>query len=145
MKTSIAMTRDIIVVSPVVSLKAAQRLMNRMNIRHLPVVEHGRLIGILSDRDLLKHRDEVDPRTCREVMTPAPVTCSPDTPVGRVAAMMIEHKIDSIPVVASDKLVGLVTSTDLLELLVERDRAQAMPFDFRLRLSQSDDALEAVS
>ena len=145
MRTSVAMTREIIVVLPGVSLKVAARMMKRRHVRHLPVVLDGRLLGILSDRDVLRHRGSEAPITCGEAMTPAPITCSPDTSVGRVAALMLEHKIDSIPVVERDALIGLVTSSDLLELLVERDQAQALPFDFRLRLSQSDGALEAVA
>jgi acetoin utilization protein AcuB len=144
MRTSVAMTREVVVVSPAVSVKAAARMMKRMHVRHLPVVVDGRLVGILSDRDLLARG--LDPAaTCGEAMTPAPMTCSPDTPVGRVAALMLEHKMDSVPVVDGGALVGLVTSSDLLELLVERDREQVLPFDFRLRFSQSDGALDAVA
>jgi acetoin utilization protein AcuB len=144
MKTSTAMTRAVVVVSPTVGLPAARRLMERMNIRHLPVVIDGRLVGIVSDRDLLGRPEGVDPGTCGEVMTPSPLTCSPDSSVGTVAAMMIEHKIDSLPVVLGERLIGLVTSTDLLELLVERDQAQVLPFDFHLHHSPSDENLDAL-
>ena len=52
---------------------------------------------------------------------------------------MLEHKIDSIPIVDySGSLTGLVTSTDLLALLVDHDEAQMLPFDFRLRTAASD-------
>jgi acetoin utilization protein AcuB len=145
MRTSVAMTREIVVVAPEVSLKAATRMMKRLHVRHLPVVSAGRLLGILSDRDLLERREADVSITCGEAMTPAPITCSPDTSVSRVAALMLEHKIDSVPVVEGGQLVGLVTSSDLLELLVERDQAQVLPIDFRLRLTQSDGALDAVA
>jgi CBS domain-containing protein len=53
---------------------------------------------------------------------------------------MLEHKIDSIPVVSvSGTLIGLVTSTDLLGLLVDRAQAQVLPFEFKLRVADSDD------
>jgi acetoin utilization protein AcuB len=143
MKTSQAMTRDIVVVSPAVGVRAARRLMQSMNIRHLPVVADGSLIGIVSDRDLFEY-GPCEPGTCGQVMTSPPLTCSPDTPVSQLAAMMVEHSIDSIPVVQDGKLVGLVTSYDLLELLVERDGGRALPFDFRLHLSQTDESLEAL-
>jgi CBS domain-containing protein len=58
--------------------------------------------------------------------------------------MMLEHKIDSVPVVQNGKLTGLVTSSDLLELLVERGPAQALRFDFRLHISPSDETLEEL-
>jgi acetoin utilization protein AcuB len=138
------MTRDVIVVSPTVSVGAAGRMMQRMHVRHLPVVAAGRLVGILSDRDVLKHAAHQE-ITCGEAMTAAPVTCDPEAPVSHVAGLMLEHKIDSIPVVRDGRLVGLVTSSDLLEPLVERASAQVLPFDFRLRHSSSDDALDAVA
>ena len=72
-------------------------------------------------------------------MTPAPVTCLPNTAVRQVAQLMLQHKIDSIPIVSySGALSGLVTSTDLLGLLVDLDEAQLLPFDFRLRTAASD-------
>jgi CBS domain-containing protein len=60
---------------------------------------------------------------------------------------LLEHKIDSIPIVGrSGALVGLVTSTDLLGLLVERAQAQVLPFDFSIRLAASDaDALAVAA
>src|SRR6476659_5098473 len=110
------MTRDVVVVSPNLSVGVASRLMQRRHVRNLTVVEARKLVGILSDRDLVKHAADA---TCGQAMTAAPVTCSQDASVGRVASLMLEHKIDSIPVVSvSGALIGLVTSTDLLGLLV---------------------------
>ena len=76
-------------------------------------------------------------------MTAAPVTCLSNASVSQVAQLMLQHKIDSIPIVSySGTLTGLVTSTDLIALLVEQDQAQLLPFDFRLRTAASDsDAL----
>ena len=137
MNTSAIMTRNVVVVSPTLSVGAAARLMQRARVRHLPVVEARRLVGILSDRDLIKHAADT---SCEQVMTPAPVTCSQDASVGRVASLMLEHTIDSIPVVSvAGTLIGLVTSTDLLGLLVDRAQAQTLPFEFKLRVVDSDD------
>jgi CBS domain-containing protein len=139
MKVFAAMTRDVDVVSPGVSVRAAERMMTRAHIRHLPVVAGGRLVGILSDRDVLRWIREAEDRTCGEVMTAAPITCSGSTPVGRVAEMMLTHKIDSIPILDDDgALIGLVTSSDLLSLLVDRDQTQSLPFDYRLRMLDGD-------
>jgi acetoin utilization protein AcuB len=136
MNTSAVMTRNVVVVSPSLSVGIATRLMQRVHVRHLPVVESRKLVGILSDRDLLKHTADT---TCGQAMTPAPVTCSQDASVGQVASLMLEHKIDSIPVVnSSGTLVGLVTSTDLLGLLVDRAQAQVLPFEFELKVADSD-------
>ena len=147
MKTSAVMTRGIVVVSPSVSAHAALMTMGRLTVRHVPVVENGRLVGIISDRDVLRRPVVTPPLTCREVMTPAPVTCLADTSVGQVVRFMLEHKIDCVPVVDVDQhLVGLVTSTDLLELLLERDATQVLPpFEFRLRLADTDEALTSAA
>ena len=136
MNTSTVMTRDVVVVSPTVPIASAARKMEVMRIRHLPVVEGGRLVGIVSDRDLVKRSPDA---SCGEVMTAAPVTCLPDASVSHVARLMIEHKIDSIPIVNySGTLAGLVTSTDLLSLLVDENHAHPLPFEFRLQMATSD-------
>ena len=148
MKTGVVMTREVVVVSPSVSISAARQMMGRLAIRHLPVVEAGHLVGVLSDRDVLRH-DGAEPGSvsCAEAMTPAPITCTPGSSVGHVARLMLDHKIDSVPVVdAWGRLCGLVTSSDLLSLLVERDQAQLLPFDFRVRVAHNDgDALVAAA
>jgi len=141
MNTSAVMTRDVVVVSPSVTVRVAARMLERLHIRHLPVVDSGKPVGILSDRDLLKHAPDA---TCGEAMSVAPVTCSADATVSRVAELMLEYKIDSVPVVdVLGRLVGLVTSTDLLGLLVDRGQAHVLPYAFRLRMAGSD--TEAVA
>jgi CBS domain-containing protein len=145
MKAYAAMTRDVDVVSPAVSVRTAERMMARAHIRHLPVVTGGQLVGILSDRDVLKSLGDGPDRTCGEVMTPAPLTCTGGAQVGRVAELMLKHKIDSIPIVDErGALIGLVTSSDLLSLLVDRDDVQPLPFDYRLRLVDGD-VIDAVA
>jgi CBS domain-containing protein len=146
MQAYATMTRDVVVVSPTVSVVAARRMMQRNHVRHLPVVMSGRLVGILSDRDVLRCPAEEANLNCGAAMTAGPITCHPKTSVGRIAQLMLTHKIDSVPVVDDDDvLVGLVTSSDLLSLLAERDEAQLLPFGFQLRLTDSDAALEAIA
>jgi len=143
MHTAAVMTRHVVVIAPTVTVGAAADLMGRLRIRHLPVVQDGRLAGIVSDRDLLRHDRAA---SCAEAMTPGPVTCSPDAPVSRVARLMLDNKIDSIPVVgASGALIGLVTSADLLSLLLDHAEANLLPFDFTLRLAGSDQETLAVA
>ena len=136
MESAAVMTRDVVVVSPLVSVGGAASLMARRKIRHLPVVQDGRVVGILSDRDLLKHTPDA---TCGEAMTTDPLTCLPDTSVSHVARLMLDHRIDCVPIVnSSGTLTGMVTSTDLLWLLVEPDQLRRLPFDFQLHLTESD-------
>lgn len=145
MKTSSTMTRDVVIVAPDVTIDTVRQLMALWGIRHLPVVEDGELVGILSDRDVMTCSSQpLSP--CRDAMTPAPVTCTPSTDVARVARIMIDEKIDSLPVVdAAGALVGLVTSTDLLELLARDDAmARVLPFEYRVRCVNDGDFATAA-
>ena len=142
MKVARTMTREVVCVSPSHSLTNAYGLMTEWGIRHLPVVDGRRLVGILSDRDLLLSGMRTvsgvafPPQAVGEVMTPRPMTCRRGTTIGEAAAMMLDHKIDSLPVVDLDgDLVGLLTTSDLLGLLRERDAdeatVEAVPFSLR--------------
>lgn len=141
MKASQIMTREVIVIDPATTLQHAYGLMEAHRIRHLPVCQGLRLIGMISDRDLLREGRWVDDllildsRPVGAVMTPAVITAGLSNTVSDVAGLMIDHRIDSVPIVAiSGDLVGLVTSTDLLELLRDDDRgAKIIPFDFTVR------------
>lgn len=67
-------------------------------------------------------------------MTLSPVTCSIDSTVSSIAQMMIERRLDAVPVVSdTDRILGLVTSTDLLSLLIEREGARPLPLHFEIR------------
>jgi CBS domain-containing protein len=149
MQANSTMTREVIVVPPELTLDAAWKIMKRRHIRHLPVVRAGALIGILSDRDVLSRGTLLKDGTVHvaptivvgEAMTPTPVqTCETTTDVSELARTMIEEKIDAIPVVRGLRLVGLVTSTDLISLLIKRDEARPLPFDFTLVEEQAASA-----
>jgi acetoin utilization protein AcuB len=142
MKASRVMTKNVTCITPDVSLDRAFSLMKRLSVRHLPVVFSGRLVGILSDRDLLLRAIQVEggalsfpPLAVGESMTPHPVSCQASAAVSKLAALMLEHRIDSIPIVTTrDELVGLVTSTDLLELLTSPEtESDPLPFTFELQ------------
>jgi CBS domain-containing membrane protein len=144
MHASTTMTRDVIVVPPELALVTAWHLMIRERIRHLPVVRSGALIGMLSDRDVLargKRLADGNLHIDSEIlvgaaMTPLPLdTCEATDDITELARTMIERRIEAVPVVRGLRLIGLVTSTDLLEVLVQRgDRQESdpLPFEFRL-------------
>jgi CBS domain-containing protein len=141
MRASRTMTRDVVIVPPELSLEAAWRMMSRMRVRHLPVVRAGALIGMLSDRDVLARGTRRDDGSLYvpldvvvgEVMTPTPIeTCEPSTDVHDLVRTMTEKKIDAVPVVKGLRLIGLVTSTDLMLLLLDSEERQPLPFEFRL-------------
>jgi acetoin utilization protein AcuB len=123
-----AMTRDVITVEPDASAAQAWGLCRERNIRHLPVVEGGRLVGIVSDRDL---RDLSPPRDTpdqentlgwvriRDMMSAEVVTAHPLDTIEHAARVIYEHKFNCLPVVADGGLFGIITSSDLVRTLVE--------------------------
>ena len=125
------MNRTLITVDTHASLRQAQRILDRRNIRHLFVMDGKRLVGIVTDRDLRKaapssksplttsEREEfMDELKVVEVMSRKLIEASPSTTVREAAKVMVREKIGCLPVVDGNALVGIVTETDLLEILV---------------------------
>jgi acetoin utilization protein AcuB len=107
----------------------------------MPVVEGQRLVGIVSDRDILLRavamRDDivVPDVSVSEVMSRDVLTCNTESQIGHVAATMLEHKIDCLPVVNQGELVGLITSSDLMEILCASASGvchQVIPVNFKI-------------
>jgi acetoin utilization protein AcuB len=114
------------------TLSAAHRLMRQHEVRHLPVLTGGKLVGILSQRDLhlIETLEDVDPDTAKveEAMTMDVYVTPPNTPLDEAARTMAEHKFGSAVVVDRGKIVGMFTTVDALvalaELLAPRVQAQ---------------------
>lgn len=102
----------------------AQSLMQKYEIRHLPVLHGGELHGIVSDRDLgmVAGLNEVNPdaTTVEEAMTQEAYTVTKDTPLFSVLNEMLEHKYGSAVVLEGNKIIGILTTHDALALLVEK-------------------------
>jgi acetoin utilization protein AcuB len=108
-------------------LSRAHELMRKHAIRHLPVLERGKLVGLVSlgDLHLMETLDGVDPKeaTVGEAMSDNPYCASPRAPLHRVAAEMAARKISSAIVVEHDRVVGIFTAVDALRgmsLLLEQ-------------------------
>jgi acetoin utilization protein AcuB len=144
MKARSVMTVDVTTVAPTTSLHKAYSAMLELGVRHLPVVSRGRLQGIVSDRDLLarSHRKrgrlELPDRPVSEVMTRRPITGGSSTTVSDLAHLMVDEKIDAVPITSRNRsLIGLVTSSDLLLLLTDFMRPSArLPFTFKVRQAE---------
>lgn len=124
------MTRELTTLPHDATLLDAVLLMRSSGFRHVPVVNGDKLVGLLSDRDVQRASPSIFGKMTPEeynrifettplakVMAKEPVTVTPATPVTEVVKMMYERKFGSVPVVEGEKLVGIVTTTDLLGLL----------------------------
>lgn len=127
------MTPRPITVTEDTSLPEALELMRKEKIRRLPVLDkHGKLVGIVTELDLL--RASPSPATTlsiyempyllskvkmREIMTREVITVTEDTPIEEAARIMADHKIGGLPVMRGDKLVGIITETDIFKLMLE--------------------------
>ena len=123
-----SMTREVVVLSPETSAGEALALCRERRIRHLPILEAGRLVGIVSDRDLRSAAPGLgDPARASalekirvsEVMTRDVVTTRPDDPIEEAANRMREKRIGCLPVMEDERLVGILTSSDVMEALVQ--------------------------
>jgi acetoin utilization protein AcuB len=120
------MTSGPFAVGPREPIVNARRLMEKYELRHLPVWSEGKLVGIVSDRDLgsLQRLAQAaaaakDALTVEDAMTPDPYAPSPDTPLVDVVRVMVDRKIDSAVIVDAGQIVGIFTSTDAMRALID--------------------------
>ena len=128
------MSVDPATVEPKDSLRMVIELLRRRDIRSVPVVEKGKLIGIVTDRDVRQvapayplFRDENQIRrytehlTVTTAMTADPMTVAPDAPLVEAAKVLETYRISSMPVIDDGRLVGMLTVTDVLRVFVEQN------------------------
>jgi CBS domain-containing protein len=119
MKASEIMVKDVVTLTMDENTSAmdAARIMNREGIGCLIAVHHGEVVGILTERDLLKRIVEEcrDPKQTRvsEIMTKEVVVGSPDLQLVEATRLMFENRIKKLPIVDKNGLVGLITLTDI--------------------------------
>jgi len=119
MRVQEIMNPTVLSVAPDLDAEAAWQKMKAARVRHLTVMERGLLVGILSERDIGGTRGASvrKNRMVVELMTPHAVVARPATTVKEAANLMRGHVIGCLPVLDGGKVVGMVTTTDLLELL----------------------------
>jgi len=137
------MTHFVLSVTPYDSLARAWELMMTNHIRRLPVIDEGRLIGIVTQTDILNakpadpaHRlaladvaRELENLIVSTVMTKNPISIYDNDTVGHAAELMLEHKIGGLPVIDTEgNLVGLITESNLFRLLARRWREDNLIF-----------------
>ncbi len=134
MKVKELMSTKVYTIKPEDTLDSVVVMFHFNAIRHLPVVEKGKVIGMVSDRDVkkilgprktVKHSKggketfEIPSRLVRNVMHRKLTTIGPDDKASDAAAIMAKHKIGCLPVVKRERLIGIITSTDILRAFVK--------------------------
>jgi CBS domain-containing protein len=156
MRTSDVMSSPVVTVLPDAQLKDVAASLVEHGINAVPVVDDGdRLVGIVSEADLLtleatlgtQHRPgsavrQGPPHTAREVMSHSVYTLSQDTDAAAAARLMLRHGLKSVPVVAGDRVVGMVARRDLLRLIARSDHD--IRADLERRLKETADALQQL-
>ena len=126
------MTQQPLFIEAKESVEAAQDMLSKYGIRHLPVMRDGELVGILSEREinLACNIDTIDPRQLLviDICSEDPYVVDPETPLREVVAVMASKHYGSAVVMQNDKLVGIFTTVDAcraLSQLIESDIVQA--------------------
>ena len=117
-------------VEPTTPLRRIIEIMKQEGCRQVPILDNGQLVGIVTDRDVRlamnspmvlhgRWQDEelLDKATADSIMTPNPLTITPETPIYQAARMLSTYKFGALPVVDDDVLVGILTVSDLLDHL----------------------------
>jgi len=128
------MSVDPVTVAPQDSLQRVVELLRRRDIRAVPVVEEGRLVGIVTDRDvrqvapaypLFRDEDEIrrytENLTVTAAMTADPMKVAPPTLLVDAAKILATYRISSLPVVEGERVVGIISVTDLLRVFVAQN------------------------
>ncbi len=130
------MSKTLVTVPSTTSVVEARALMTRARIRHLLVVDDKKLVGIITDRDIRLNLPSpatslsvwelnylIARVTVTEVMTKSVIVVEPDRDIRDAARIMLEHKIGALPVLEGDRLVGILTETDLVRAFAAREAA----------------------
>jgi CBS domain-containing protein len=139
------MIKEVVTVTPETGVEEAYRIMERHDIRRLPVVEEdGTLIGIVTETDarqvLVPWRSSIKKRrekefyylardeTVEDIMTSDVITIKPNNRITEVARLLHEHKFGGLPVVDDDgRVIGIVTTIDLITLLIDKMEDTGQP------------------
>ncbi len=155
-----AMTTEVVTVTPQITLRHAARLLAEHHITSMPVLdEHGRLLGVVSEADVVRESLLPDQRAhlllvpvdegpdaayVGEVMTTLPVTVRPDADLAEAIRLMTDATVKSLPVTQHDRVVGMVSRTDVVAQLAHRDQQVQAEVDELVRSEGLDWLVEVV-
>ena len=152
------MSKPVITVPPEMPINEALNLMKKEHIRRAPVVQNGKLIGIVSDEDLLNASPSqatslsvwelnylLSRITIKDVMTKKVVTVQENIPIEEAARIMADNKIGGLPVIRDDTVVGMITETDLFKVFLELMGAREQGVRVTFLVEEKPGQLAAIS
>ncbi|MDD2463782.1 MAG: CBS domain-containing protein [Desulfobulbus sp.] len=151
------MTSNVLTISSSQPIIEVEQMMRKHRIRRVPVVDEGKLVGIISREDLFRAMPSIfDPSigpeqleqagriTAAIIMTPSPITVEPSTPLEQAALLMRTHKFGSLLVVHEDELVGIITETNIFDAFLEVLGARKEGARIELKIDKSPSAFYAM-
>ena len=119
MKVLHVMARHPETIGPAENLARAKEMMDTAGFRRLPVVKNGEVVGMLTERDLRAHVGYLEATAVSGAMSARVIAAAPDMSVKEAARLMLQHKVGGLPVIEKGRLVGVVTTTDLLKAFLQ--------------------------
>jgi acetoin utilization protein AcuB len=152
------MTPNPITISPDATFPHAISVIRKNRIRHLPVVQDGRLVGLIVEKDLLSNQPSqattlsvyeiyslLETLRVRQMMSHPVITVEGNCPIEEAARIMVENKISCLPIMEEVNLVGIITETDIFKVLVDVLGGQETGFRMTLKIPDRPGELAAVS
>lgn len=135
-KVSDWMSKSVITATPFTTLPEAHRMMDRADIRHLPIVAGERLVSLITLNEIRREElailvqykgSNISPlvvqfKTISEIMPPSPLFVRPDASLAQAARLLLDNKLTALPVLEDEKLVGIITESDIFRFIVENQK-----------------------
>jgi acetoin utilization protein AcuB len=147
MRVSEIMSQELVTITPDKRVGQALQLMQKHQIRHLPVLQGGRMVGWITSRDLREVllASMLEKIMVADVMIKAPLSVTADTGVEEAARLILEHKIGGMPVMEGNRLVGVITMLDVIRAFLTLLSLIQNSSRLDLSLENKPEALEVAS
>ncbi len=128
-KVEVIMMKDLITLRPEDTLTQVSEVFKTKKIHHIPVVEDGKLVGLVTTYDMwrknVRHED-YDKIQIKEIMSKRLIKLEPDSKIGTAAELFLDNRFHALPVVDGEKLIGLVTTFDILRYQFKKEYPEAI-------------------
>lgn len=111
------MNKNVVVAEPEITVKEAAGIMSQHHIGSLVILKDKKIIGIITERNILvavAQGKDAELTTVEEIMSKNVITIAPDKTIEEAVNLMVEHKVKKLPVVDDDKLIGIITASDII-------------------------------